>query len=382
MNVIKRDKKRIAILSEDLLRNSGGAEAYALNLANVLSRKYDVTIFCKKGKVDKYNVFEKYHVKPMNLCEYPFVDNNSRIKIFMQRLRMSVYLKKRIKGKYNIFINTSLNRHIAYKDICCIHLVHFPAKDYCSYLPRIIGLYLNKKYKESYQLFLANSMFTHKWLKKIWGKESVILNPPIYTEPVKPEVVYSKKNYILMVGRLVPDKKIKEKIENFVQVIGKNNPSYKLVIAGNTNTGKQDYFHELKQIESINNNIEIKNDISYAELLCLYKSAKIFWHAAGYGVDEKKNPLLTEHFGMTTVEAMTQGCVPVAINKAGQKEIIINGVCGYLWNTIPELNEKTQQLIDDKKLTEEMAIKAIESSKKFTLPEFKKHALFIIDNLM
>ena len=163
MNVIKRDKKRIAILSEDLLRNSGGAEAYALNLANVLSRKYDVTIFCKKGKVDKYNVFEKYHVKPMNLCEYPFVDNNSRIKIFMQRLRMSVYLKKRIKGKYNIFINTSLNRHIAYKDICCIHLVHFPAKDYCSYLPRIIGLYLNKKYKESYQLFLANSMFTHKW---------------------------------------------------------------------------------------------------------------------------------------------------------------------------------------------------------------------------
>ncbi len=185
-----------------------------------------------------------------------------------------------------------------------------------------------------------------------------------------------------MVGRLVPDKKIKEMIENFVQVIGKNNPSYKLVIAGNTNTGKQDYFHELKQIESINNNIEIKNDISYAELLCLYKSAKIFWHAAGYGVDEKKNPLLTEHFGMTTVEAMTQGCVPVAINKAGQKEIIINGVCGYLWNTIPELNEKTQQLIDDKKLTEEMAIKAIESSKKFTLPEFKKHALFIIDNLM
>ena len=92
------------------------------------------------------------------------------------------------------------------------------------------------------------------------------------------------------------DKKIKEMIENFVQVIGKNNPSYKLVIAGNTNTGKQDYFHELKQIESINNNIEIKNDISYAELLCLYKSAKIFWHAAGYGVDEKKESSINRAF--------------------------------------------------------------------------------------
>ena len=54
-----------------------------------------------------------------------------------------------------------------------------------------------------------------------------------------------------------------------------------------------------------------------------------------------------EHFGITTVEAMAAGCVPVVINKAGQREIVEDGVSGFLWNTWGELKDRTQLLAED-----------------------------------
>ena len=40
---------------------------------------------------------------------------------------------------------------------------------------------------------------------------------------------------------------------------------------------------------------------------------------------------------MTTVEAMAGGCVPVVIDRAGQKEIVRPGVDGFRWSTPAEL---------------------------------------------
>ncbi len=67
----------------------------------------------------------------------------------------------------------------------------------------------------------------------------------------------------------------------------------------------------------------------------------MFWSATGYGEDEQKNPWASEHFGMTTVEAMAGGCVPVVIDRAGQKEIVREGLDGYRWSTPEQLVERT-----------------------------------------
>ena len=50
---------------------------------------------------------------------------------------------------------------------------------------------------------------------------------------------------------------------------------------------------------------------------------------------------------MSTVEAMSAGCVPVVINKGGQKEIVSHGKSGYLWNTVDDLLEHTAALMHD-----------------------------------
>ena len=68
----------------------------------------------------------------------------------------------------------------------------------------------------------------------------------------------------------------------------------------------------------------------------LLSTASIFWSATGYG-ERDDQPWAAEHFGMTTVEAMAGGCVPVVIDKAGQQEIITPGVDGFRWSTPAQL---------------------------------------------
>jgi len=60
-------------------------------------------------------------------------------------------------------------------------------------------------------------------------------------------------------------------------------------------------------------------------------------HASGYGESVSRNPIRFEHFGITTVEGMAAGAVPVVIGKAGQTEIIRHDVDGYLWHSLGEL---------------------------------------------
>ena len=86
-----------------------------------------------------------------------------------------------------------------------------------------------------------------------------------------------------------------------------------------------------------------------------YEHAAVFWHAAGYGEDELVHPEFTEHFGMSTVEAMAAGCVPVVIRKGGQPEIVEHGSSGFLWDTTDALVGYTQQLASEPHTREVMA---------------------------
>jgi glycosyltransferase involved in cell wall biosynthesis len=108
------------------------------------------------------------------------------------------------------------------------------------------------------------------------------------------------------------------------------------------------------------------------ELKQLYSEAAIFWHACGLN---EKNPQLIEHFGMTTVEAMQNYCVPIVIDGGGQREIVEQGISGFRFKTKEELQSYTIKLINDDNLRKKMARNAYDRSQDFTKEEFKKKAL-------
>jgi len=102
----------------------------------------------------------------------------------------------------------------------------------------------------------------------------------------------------------------------------------------------------------------------------LFASSSVFWHATGLDEDEEKQPWVFEHFGITTVEAMAAGCVPVVIDKAGQREIVRHGVDGYRWSGLDELESYTRSLAGDAALRDRLARSAVERARTFSEEAF------------
>jgi glycosyltransferase involved in cell wall biosynthesis len=88
---------------------------------------------------------------------------------------------------------------------------------------------------------------------------------------------------------------------------------------------------------------------------------------------------MAEHFGISTVEAMGAGAVPIVINAGGQKEIVEDGVQGFLWDSLDDLKKKTLRLIQDPSLLERMSEKSKEKAKKFAGNRFEKQVMEIFN---
>ncbi|MDB6070143.1 MAG: glycosyl transferase group 1, partial [Verrucomicrobiales bacterium] len=116
--------------------------------------------------------------------------------------------------------------------------------------------------------------------------------------------------------------------------------------------------------------VSLEPNLPFPELRKAYQSATFFWHAAGYGHDEKKNPADAEHFGMTTVEAMAAGCIPLVINKGGQPEIVEHGVSGFVWDRPDQLLDFTRALARDPGRRAAMSLAARERAASFSRAAF------------
>jgi glycosyltransferase involved in cell wall biosynthesis len=223
---------------------------------------------------------------------------------------------------------------------------------------------------------LCYSKFVKGIIDKEYGIESKVIAPPIETLKIKPK---RKEDVIAYVGRFskLTQFKGQEILIKAFKRFEKDYPDWKLVLAGGTEVGGSDYIGKLKK-DSQGHNIEIIESPDFEALLEIYGKAKIFWCAAGFGFNEKINPEKFEHFGMTTVEAMAAGAVPLVFNGGGQKEIVEDGKSGFLWSEPSELLNKTKKLIVAKRNMRLISQNARQRSSFFSYERFEKEILSII----
>ena len=117
------------------------------------------------------------------------------------------------------------------------------------------------------------------------------------------------------------------------------------------------------------NDAKVLPSISFEALKDRYARASIFWHLKGYG---ETMPNFMEHFGMTTVESMASGCVPIAINRGGQPEIIEHGKSGWLWEELDELRSHTLHMIRNPTKMKKMSKAATKRSEVFGIESFSQ----------
>lgn len=191
----------------------------------------------------------------------------------------------------------------------------------------------NKLKKMLIHHVVVNSAFTKKVIDNEYAINATVLYPPV--APIMPGI---KANQILSVGRFDPSLNAKHQdvlIEAF-KLLSPRLPQWKLVLAGGSSSEAWlTHLHDL----AAGYPIEFRVNVNYSDLCQLYATSRLYWHAAGFGIDELKNPELTEHFGISTVEAISAGCIPLVVPYGGQREIITDQ--SFHWTTTHELVEKT-----------------------------------------
>lgn len=146
--------------------------------------------------------------------------------------------------------------------------------------------------------FIANSKFISGRIKKVYGRDSTVIYPPVDTEKFILEK--NKKSYYLTVSRFVPYKKIDLIAEAFSKM-----PDRELIIIGN---GSE--YNKIKE-KCSQGNIKLLGYQSTEVIINYMKEAKAFIFAA------------EEDFGIVPVESQSCGTPVIAFSKGGTKETVI-----------------------------------------------------------
>jgi len=226
-------------------------------------------------------------------------------------------------------------------------------------------------------IVITNSRFVSDTLAKNFGIESRVLHPPIQDFLLQG---FSRKNLILSVGRffgkLYNDKRYDVLTEAFRRVSRSNLQGWEYHIVGNASKdpATEKMLYSLRE-KNKGYPVYLHVNCAFELLHQLYNEATIFWHAAGYEVDEDLHPENVEHFGMTTVEAMSAGCIPVVIKKGGQKEIVLDTVNGFSWSTTDELIGHSVEIARGSIPLAEIRQNARKRFEEFSMERFRQRAV-------
>lgn len=195
----------------------------------------------------------------------------------------------------------------------------------------------NKLKLKTIKHIIVNSNFTKSIVDQEYGINSEVLYPPV---PQNPKI-QPKEKIILSVGRFEPSLNVKKQdiLIGAFKKLSVDIPDWRLVLVGGS--VEDSWIEKLRNMAS-GYNIELLPNLEYEKLIDLYGRASIYWHSAGYGVDQAKSPELVEHFGISTVEAIASRTMPLVYKAGGQTEIVKNQ--DLLWESEEELITKSKNL--------------------------------------
>lgn len=153
--------------------------------------------------------------------------------------------------------------------------------------------------------FVANSSFIARRIRKVYGRTSVVVAPPVDVPDVAP--LSARQEYYITASRLVPYKRIDLIIKAFNAM-----PDKKLIVIGSG-----PLLSEMSKLAS--SNVDVMGYQPQEVLERLLAGAKAFIFAA------------EEDFGIAPVEAQSYGTPVIAYGKGGILDSVIEGETGLFF---------------------------------------------------
>jgi alpha-1,2-mannosyltransferase len=162
---------------------------------------------------------------------------------------------------------------------------------------------------------LTNSEFSRKAILKTFGVDSTILPPPVDVDIFHNACLASnvRDDSILVISRFHPSKKIENAI-HLAKLLRQNEVGVCMNIVGNMlpdGIGYLNYLNDLVRHYGLEDFVRFEINVRFDRLLNLMRRSKVYIH-----------PLPGEPFGISTVEAMSAGIIPVVPDIGGHTEFV------------------------------------------------------------
>jgi alpha-1,2-mannosyltransferase len=193
---------------------------------------------------------------------------------------------------------------------------------------------------------LSVSDFTRGFVRKNWGRDSVTLYPPCPVDDFSEfSEVKSRENLVVTIGRIVPEKRFHLFVE-----LARLVPKTRFVAVGSLPYESSAYYERLKRTAPEN--------VSFV-LSPLRKVKDLLGRSMAY-VHCAEN----EHFGITIVEAMAAGCVPIVHDSGGPREIVTGDV-GFRWRGLSNAARQISLLAENDNLRRRLSAASSTRAKEF-----------------
>lgn len=229
----------------------------------------------------------------------------------------------------------------------------------------------------TWQVKNTNSHFTKEIVSNEWPVHIDHVHSPFVELPESTEkagdLPHKKSKTIVHIGRFFKQlhskrqDKIIDTFKKMVDQYPEKMSGWKLHLIGGVED--KEYTESLYE-QAKDAPIFFHHNLSRDQVINYLTNARIYWHATGYGVDQYVHPEKVEHFGISTIEAMAAGCVPIVINAGGQPEALGKSLQSCLWNTQKQWIENTVHVIENPELEKSLQKKAINQSTAYSKKQF------------
>lgn len=372
-------KPRIGIY-DHTLHLIGGGQKYGCTLAYALQDEFDITLIANR-EVTHQELKDWYDLDlarcRIKRVELPFFENQNFPEIdplvVTRRIMNPFDPISRESGNYDIFVNNSMLEKVYPLSNASVMICHFPERRRSSYF-----------YADHYTYIVYNSLYTAEWIRKKWKIEPTThIYPPVgpsssFSLPEKEKMILSAARF--EIGGSKQQLEMVKVFEALSRTFPEELKGWRLVLVGGS-PRENPYLEKIKKYLSsgTGKNIELRINIPLNELESNYRKATIFWHFCGL---HQSDPALVEHFGMSIAEAMQNRCVPVVFNGGGQREIVEQGVSGFLFSSRKELEARTLELLRDDHLRHTLSRGAYARGMQFTRDAFIARMKTLFEQIM
>lgn len=329
------NKKNILLLIPAL--NAGGAERVMVTLANEWIKSNNISIIVFNDGYSFYKIDERINIMSLNL-----MPNKNKL---LRNFSIPIIELKRFFNIYKIIKNNDFSFVLSfcYTTNVFASLVNMLLKEKKIIISerndpvhyhKLLQTIINKIYKYSKVIICQNKNVQEYFINHSFKNDLLILPNPVNYNDIPIERPFNKKNEIVTVGRLVPQKNQELLIEAFNNI--KNDfPMYSLKIYG---------------VGPLQEKLSKKiNDLNLSDRIFLMGAKK----RVMFEVNKAAIFVLSsnfEGFPNVLIEAMATG-MPVISSDFGTgiaKELINDGVNGYLFkvNSCSDLTKVLKKLLN------------------------------------